>query len=219
MAVSEERNRLARDLHDSAKLESLAASFHLGTALTLFDREPEQAKNHLIEADNLVNSVREELTDLIHELRPPSMNSVQFNETINEYIIEWAYQTGIGAALNVGGFVDLSLEIKQAIYRIMQEALANVARHSSAHNVEVVLSSRDNMVELSVSDDDAGFDTQRQNAGMGLDSMRERAERLNGSFITTVNQDKGRRSVCLSESSSSHPSSGGSILCLNLLLP
>jgi hypothetical protein len=63
------------------------------------------------------------------------MNGAQFDETINEYIIEWAQQTGIRATFKVEGFVDLSLEIKQALYHIMQEALANVARHSSADNV------------------------------------------------------------------------------------
>ena len=104
MAVSEERNRLARDLHDSAKQEALAASFHLGTALTLFERDPQRAKNHLVEADNLVDSVRGELTDLIHELRPPSMNGDNFDETLNEYLIEWAHQTGIKATLKVTRF-------------------------------------------------------------------------------------------------------------------
>lgn len=196
MAVSEERNRLARDLHDSAKQEALAASFHLGTALTLFDRDPEGAKNHLVEADTLVDSVREELTDLIHELRPPSMNGTQFDETINEYIIEWAHQTGIAAVFNVEGFVDLSLEIKQAIYRIMQEALANVARHSSADNVEIALNFLENRVEFSVSDDGSGFDAQEQHAGMGLDSMRERAESLNGSFLIESKLGQGTK-ICV----------------------
>jgi signal transduction histidine kinase len=182
MAVSEERNRLARDLHDSAKQEALAASFHLGTALTLFERDPESAKKHLIEADNLVDSVRGELTDLIHELRPPSMNGARFDETLNEYIIEWAHQTGMRASFNASGSADWSLEIKQAIYRIMQEALANVARHSSAENVEIALKCGENLVDFCVSDDGIGFDTQQQQDGMGLDSMRERAEGLDGIF-------------------------------------
>jgi NarL family two-component system sensor histidine kinase LiaS len=182
MAISEERGRLARDLHDSAKQEALAASFHLGTALTLFESDPESAQKHLMEADNLVDSVRGELTDLIHELRPFSMNGASFDETLNEYIIEWAHQAGIGAALSVEGFADLSLEIKQAIYRILQEALANVARHSSAENVEVVLLMRDQEVEFAVRDDGVGFDPQGQHDGMGLDSMRERAEGLDGAF-------------------------------------
>ena len=193
MAVSEERNRLARDLHDSAKQEALAASFHLGTALTLFDLDPEEAKNHLVEADNLVDSVRGELTDLIHELRPPSMDGAHFDETVNEYVIEWAHQSGITATLHVEGFVDLPLELKQAIYRIMQEALANVARHSFAGNVEVGLKFQVNSVQFSIIDDGSGFDTLHQFDGMGLDSMRERAESLDGDIRIDSEAGKGTR--------------------------
>ncbi len=182
MAVSEERNRLARDLHDSAKQEALAASFHLGTALTLFERDPKSAKSHLVEADNLVDSVRVELTDLIHELRPPSINGDRFDETLNEYIIEWAHQTGIKATLSVDGFIDLPLETKQAIYRILQEGLANVARHSSAEVVEVTMRFGDNSVDFCLRDDGVGFDIQEPHDGMGLDSMRERIESLQGDF-------------------------------------
>ena len=182
IAVSEERNRLARDLHDSAKQEALAASFHLGTALTLFERDPKSAKSHLVEADNLVDSVRVELTDLIHELRPPSINGDRFDETLNEYIIEWAHQTGIEATLSVDGFIDLPLEIKQAIYRIMQEGLANVARHSSAEVVDLTMRFGDNSVDFCLRDDGVGFDIQEPHDGMGLDSMRERIESLQGHF-------------------------------------
>ena len=182
MAVSEERNRLARDLHDSAKQEALAASFHLGTALTLYESDPESAKSHLVEADNLVDSVRGELTDLIHELRPQSMNGKSFGETLNEYIIEWAHQTGIEANLNVEGYIDMSLETKQAIFRLMQEALANVTRHSAADKVDVSMSFKDDVVEFCINDDGQGFDVNQQHDGMGLDSMRERVESLGGDF-------------------------------------
>jgi NarL family two-component system sensor histidine kinase LiaS len=196
IAVSEERNRLARDLHDSAKQEALAASFHLGTALTLFERDPESAKNHLVEAETLVDSVRGELTDLIHELRPISMNGTRFDETLNEYLIEWAHQTGIEVKLKIVGFVDLSLEIKQAIYRIMQEALANVARHSSADIVEVTMRFDNNMVEFCIIDDGVGFDIQQQHDGIGLASMHERVESLTGDFNIESKPGQGTK-VCL----------------------
>jgi len=191
MAVSEERNRLARDLHDSAKQEALAASFHLGTALTLFEQDPQSAKNHLVEADNLVDSVRGELTDLIHELRPPSIKAGEFDEYLNEYMIEWAHQAGIKATMNVIGFSEISLEVKQAIYRIMQEALANVARHSTADQVQVSLNYRENCVELEIQDDGSGFDAQKRFNGIGLDSMRERAESLDGDFSITSSTGHG----------------------------
>ncbi len=182
IAVSEERNRLARDLHDSAKQEALAASFHLGTALTLFELDPESAKNHLVEADNLVDSVRGELTDLIHELRPPSINGSRFDETVNEYIIEWAHQTGIEATLKVDGLIDLPLEIKQAIYRIMQEALANVTRHSSADKVDVMMRFGEKSVEFCISDDGVGFDIQQQHNGMGLELDARTGRIVQGRF-------------------------------------
>ena len=196
MAVSEERNRLARDLHDSAKQEALAASFHLGTALTLFERDPESAKKHLVEADNLVDSVRGELTDLIHELRPPTMNGNQFDETLNEYLIEWAHQTGIKATLKVEGFIDMPLEIKQAIYRIMQEGLANVARHSAAETVEVSMRFGERSVSFCINDNGVGFDPLKPYDGMGLDSMRERVESLQGDFSIESAPGQGTK-VCV----------------------
>ena len=196
IAVSEERNRLARDLHDSAKQEALAASFHLGTALTLFDRDPASAKKHLTEADTLVDSVRVELTDLIHELRPPAMDGGRFDEIINEYIIEWAHQTDIEATLEVDGFSDLPLEIKHSIYRILQEALANVTKHSSADYVDVTMSFKDKSVELSINDDGIGFDVQQPQDGMGLDSMRERAESLEGDFSIQSEPGQGTK-ICI----------------------
>ncbi|MGD9093469.1 MAG: ATP-binding protein, partial [Anaerolineales bacterium] len=138
-----------------------------------------------------MDSVRGELTDLIHELRPTSMNGTHFDETLNEYIIEWAHQTGITATFIVDGFVELSLEIKQGIYRILQEALANVARHSAAESVEVALDFQDSTVKFRVSDDGVGFDPQQEYEGMGLDSMRERAETFNGSFKIESAAGKG----------------------------
>ena len=137
-----------------------------------------------------------ELTDLIHELRPPSMNGARFDETLNEYVIEWAHQTGIEATLDVDGFVDLSLEVKQAIYRIMQEALANVAKHSSAKSVDVTMRFGNYSVEFCISDDGKGFDTQQPHDGMGLDSMRERVESLMGDFSIQSEPGQGTK-VCL----------------------
>ena len=85
----------------------------------------------------------------------------------------------------------MSLEIKQAIYRILQEALANVARHSSAKDVEVALNFQGDWVEFSLSDDGIGFDPLQQHGGMGLDSMRERTEAFNGNFSLESAAGKG----------------------------
>jgi signal transduction histidine kinase len=86
--------------------------------------------------------------------------------------------------------------IKQAIYRIMQEGLANVARHSSADKVDLTMSFRDNVAELCISDDGIGFDIQQQHDGMGLDSMRERVESLNGDFSVQSEDGRGTK-ICI----------------------
>ncbi len=195
MAVSEERNRLARDLHDSAKQQALAASFQLGTALTLYDRQPQVAKQHLVEADALVDSVKNELTNLVHELRPQSIDGQDFAETLKEYAAEWSHRSGIEMNINIEGVDELSLEIREALFRITQEALANTARHSSAHCVEISLEYEADLVKIIIKDDGHGFDKSVQHGGLGLYSMRERAEVLGGSFAVESSPDQGTKIV------------------------
>jgi len=190
MAVSEERNRLARDLHDSAKQQALAASFQLGTAITLFERDPQAAREHLAEADALVDEVRKELTDLIHELRPPTMDGQNLADVLREYAVEWAHRSGIEIEVNVQEPGPLSLEVEQTLYRIAQEALANVARHSAANHVNLLLSYEAGVVTMEIADDGRGFDPRGEHTGMGLVSMRERAEALNGDVV--IESEPGR---------------------------
>ena len=195
MAVSEERNRLARDLHDSAKQQALAASFQLGTALTLYDREPQVAKKHLVEADGLLDSVKNELTNLVHELRPQSVDGQDFAETLKEYGADWSHQSGIEININIEGSDELSLETREALFRIAQEALANIARHSSASCADIYLEYGTDMVKLIIKDDGHGFDKSVQHGGLGLYSMRERAEVLGGNFTVESSPDQGTKIV------------------------
>lgn len=196
MAVSEERNRLARELHDSAKQQALAASFQLGTALTLFECDPQTARRHLLEAENLVDAVRKELTDLILELRPPATDGKDFSGMLNEYAIEWAHQNEIELNFNIEGDNELPLEVGQTLYRILQESLANVSRHSAASRVDLSLLDNEDSVTLIIKDDGIGFDVTRQHDGVGLASMQERSEAANGSFSLESEPGKGTR-ICV----------------------
>jgi two-component system, NarL family, sensor histidine kinase LiaS len=195
MAVSEERNRLARDLHDSAKQQALAASFELGTALTLYERDPGSAKKHLEEADTLLDSVRKELTNLVHELRLQSMDGRNFSETLKEYAIEWSHRSGIALNFKTEGNDELSLEIRETLFRIAQEALANIARHSSASAVDISLEYGTAAMRLVIKDNGHGFDLKAPHGGIGLDSMRERAEVSGGSFSIESALDQGTQIV------------------------
>jgi signal transduction histidine kinase len=180
MAISEERNRLARELHDSAKQQALAASFQLATAVTLLEEDPAAARKHVLEAENLVDSVRLELTDLIHELRPPDMEERALREMIDQYAVEWAHQNDIPVELTLEPGDDVPLETCKAVYRITQEGLANVARHSGATSAAILLSRDGGVLTLTVTDNGRGFDPEALHVGLGLRSMRERVESLNG---------------------------------------
>lgn len=183
MAISEERNRLARDLHDSAKQQALAASFELGTALTLFDRDAEGAKKHLMEADALVDSVRTELTNLVDELRPHAIGAYEFTETLNEYALDWSQRSGIEVNIHFEGKEELSLDHREILFRIAQEALANIDRHSAAEKVNLNLDYGANNIIMTIEDNGSGFDTNASYSGVGLRSMRERTDVLGGKFL------------------------------------
>jgi NarL family two-component system sensor histidine kinase LiaS len=198
MAVSEERNRLARDLHDSAKQQALAASFQLGTALTLYDHDPQSAKKHLLEADALVDSVRNELTNLVHELRPMPADKQDFLEMLKEYVEDWSHRSGIEFnidIIDIKGNNELSLVTREALFRVAQEALANIARHSSASRADVSLDYETDVVKMIINDNGHGFDKNVRHGGLGLYSMQERVDVLGGSFTVESSQEQGTRIV------------------------
>jgi signal transduction histidine kinase len=188
LAVMEERNRLARDLHDSAKQKAFAALAQLGTAKGVLNSNGNghgngngnSANIHLSEAENLVSDVIQELTFLVQEIYPIALQEKGLTIALREYIYEWENRNDITMQFTTRNDRRLSLEVEQAIYRVTQEALANVARHSHARRVDVSLVYSEDSVQLSVSDDGCGFETNSKPNGMGLRSIRERISSIHG---------------------------------------
>jgi two-component system, NarL family, sensor histidine kinase LiaS len=180
LSVMEERNRLARDLHDSAKQQAFAASAQLATARALWRQNSEAAEAHLQEAEVLVDRVRQELTDLIQELRPPTFKGGGLAAALHEYALDWGHQNGIRITTQLCSDGELPPESEQTLFRIAQEALANVARHSHANRVLLSLENRAQQVCLTVQDNGCGFDSSLEQFGVGLCSMRERARIIGG---------------------------------------
>jgi NarL family two-component system sensor histidine kinase LiaS len=178
LLVVEERNRLARDLHDSAKQMAFAASAQISTVRRLIEQDPQQAQSHVEQADRLINDLREELTNLIKELRPPVLKDKGLVLALKEVAADWSQQNGIELDLRVKNERSLPLDIEQAVYKIVQEALSNVARHSQADNVFLRLVYSDQSLKCSIKDDGKGFDPLKDHAGFGLQSLRERASGL-----------------------------------------
>ncbi len=180
LAVVEERNRIARDLHDSAKQQAFAAAGQIGAAQALLARDPAAAAEHLREAEELLSSLRQELSLLIEELRPAALEEKGLGAALQEYVERWSRRSGITGVVELRGNALLSLEMEQALFRIAQEALANVARHSEARRVRLALLYGGGGVKLQVVDDGTGFEPQRVTAGFGLNSIRQRAASLPG---------------------------------------
>ena len=179
LAVMEERNRLARDLHDSAKQKAFAALAQLGTARGILNGHGSSVTMHLNEAENLVTDVIQELTFLVQEIYPFALQEKGLATALREHIFEWENRNDTAVQLITRNERRLPLDVEQALYRITQEALANVARHSHARRVDLSLVYNGDSVQLSVSDDGCGFDTNK-NHGMGLRSIRERVGSIRG---------------------------------------
>ena len=198
LATLEERNRLARDLHDSVKQQIFAVSMQIGATKVLLKRDIDAAEGRLNEAEKLVHQAQQELTSLIRELRPVALEGKGLAAALRELATEWAQQTNIVANVRVEGtsqrghqqdnqqrahpqgvpllYTDervegsqetmgvqtLPLSVEEALFRVAQEALANVARHSKATLVQMILTITDETVTLSIVDNGQGFDTTRQ---------------------------------------------------------
>jgi signal transduction histidine kinase len=192
LAVMEERNRLARDLHDSAKQKAFAALAQLGTARGILNGHRSGVTMHLNEAENLVTDVIQELTFLVQEIYPIALQEKGLVTTLREHIFEWENRNDTIIQLVTRNDRRLPLEVEQALYRITQEALANVARHSQARRVDLSLVYNGDSVQLSVSDDGCGFDMNTKH-GMGLRSIRERVGSIRGTVQIQSAPGQGTR--------------------------
>ena len=191
LATLEERNRLARDLHDSVKQQVFATAMQLGAAQAMLDTDPATAKTHLHEAEQLARQAQQELTGLIQELRPAALEGKGLVEALRGYVDDWSRRTAIAAEVKVVGERPLLLKMEQPLFRVAQEALANVARHSGASRVTLRLAWHETSFTMTVTDDGHGFDIQATAYGMGLKSMQERLAGVNGRLTITSAQNQG----------------------------
>ncbi len=196
LATLEERNRLARDLHDSVKQQIFAISMQIGAIKVLLGRDTIAAKKRLDETETLVRQAQQELTTLIKELRPVALEGKGLVEALRELMTQWMQQTGIIAKLQVEGQQILPLTVEEALFRVAQEALSNVARHSNATLVQMKLSVVGDTVTLSIADNGQGFDSaQRKGRGVGLLSMQERMKALGGGVRVESSPGKGTQVI------------------------
>src|ERR671917_312128 len=198
LATLETRNRFARDLHDSVKQQVFATSFQVAAARALVERDTKAAEAHLTQAEELARQAQRELNVLIGELRPAALEGKGLSSALRDYLEDWSRRAEIPAEYHVRGEREVPLEVEQALFRVAQDALANVAKHSGAGSVDVDLIYASGSMTLRVADDGRGFDPAKNpGEGFGLQSMNERLEKLGGRVEVESVPGKGTRVTCV----------------------
>jgi signal transduction histidine kinase len=180
-AREEERLRLRRDLHDGLGPKLAGQTLKLEAAMDALDSETETARALLKESMTESQTLITEIRRLVYGLRPPALDQLGLLAAIREQAAQ--YQTnGLQVAVSAPeSLPNLPAAVEVAAYRIIQEALTNVAKHAQARNCTVSLAI-DNDLEIVVNDDGVGFPLTRR-VGVGLLSMRERAEEIRGTCM------------------------------------
>ena len=191
-AVAAERGRLARDLHDAVTQTLFSASLTAEVLPRIWERNPEDGMLRLEKLRELTRGALAEMRTLLLELRPAALAEMPLGDLLRQLAEGIAGRTRIAIDVTVTGEGYISPEVKIALYRIAQEALNNVAKHSKAQSAAVTLNHVDRQIKLSISDNGIGFDPEANRlTQLGLRIMAERAEAIGASLNLNSSVDRG----------------------------
>jgi two-component system NarL family sensor kinase len=197
LGASEERNRLAREIHDTLAQGLAGIALHLETADALLESgmDGSRVKEAITQALSLTRANLEEARRSVMDLRAAPLEGRSLPEALDALVREWASRRKIHAEFElVGGSLPLPVRVQVGLYRIVQEALTNVGRHALASCVTVQLTMMADQVRLVVEDDGRGFDLAKVSGQhFGLIGMNERANLLSGSLEICSTPGEGTR--------------------------
>ena len=185
-AHEEERARIARELHDSVAQSLLKIIYAAGFALDFLKEDPKLAVEEIDEVQQRAKDCLRELREIMANLRPTSLDILGLKETIVRYAEQFEEEYAISTSVDLRGLESIPPSVELAIFRILQEELVNVRKHSNAESVRIKSETSQGDLILTVEDDGVGFDPEllaaEQESGehLGLMAMRERAELLGG---------------------------------------
>lgn len=192
----EERNRLARELHDTIKQQTYASRMQLSAAVNLIDTEPEQAKSHVEAALQLNRESQQELKLIIEQLRPAKLQEKGLPAAMTEYLDQWHQTQAIEVEKRINPLLNIPLKIEVELYRIMQECLANIVRHAKATKVVVSLNEENGLINMSLQDNGIGFEPGNvPQSSSGLAGMQERLKGIGGELIIDSIPGTGTRII------------------------
>jgi signal transduction histidine kinase len=176
LATMKERQRLARDLHDAVSQTLFSASLVADVLPRLWERNPEEGRKRLEEIRQLTRGALAEMRTLLLELRPAALTDAELGDLLKQLAASITGRARIPVNVEIEGHCETSPEVKVALYRIAQEALNNVAKHSGATSARVNLICQPDSIELIIGDNGRGFNENHTSASsLGLGIMQERA--------------------------------------------
>ncbi|NLW23022.1 MAG: sensor histidine kinase [Tissierellia bacterium] len=200
-AQEEERQRLARDIHDGPAQSMANILVKTEICERLMDIDKERSKKELQDLKRIVRNTLGDIRKTIYDLRPMSLDDLGLVPTLERYIYNFKENTGINVELEViGNVISLNSAIEIAVFRIVQEALNNIQKHSQATDVKIIVEYSLTKLNLSIIDNGKGFNVEEINkiggtttGGFGLINMRERVELLEGNLQIKSAPGKGTR--------------------------
>jgi signal transduction histidine kinase len=195
LAVTQERNRLARELHDTLAHSLSAVAVQIEAAQALSEVDTAGGKKMIGQALETTRSGLTEARRSLKALRASPLEDLGLALAVRDLAESVAARAGLKLELHIGSHLeDLPPEVEQCLYRVAQEALSNVARHANAASVQVGIARDNEHVRLTVEDDGCGFDTAAvADTRYGLMGLRERAESIGGRLYVESAKDKGTK--------------------------
>lgn len=182
----QERTRIAREIHDSLGQVLAAQSIQLENAALFLEMDLAKSRTSLVTARQLGRTALKEVRQSVATLRVEPFQGKSLEEAINQILENFSQATGMLPAIVLNVRQTLPLEMRTVLYRILQEALTNIGRHSYATQVTIQVQEKPhkgkNAINLTVIDNGQGFDPEQDAVGFGLQCMRERAIALDGEF-------------------------------------
>ena len=184
-ASQEERNRLARELHDSIKQQIFVIQTAAATVEARFEQDETGAKEALGLVRNSARDAMAEMEAMLDQLRAATLGNAGLVEAIKKQCEALGFRTGAEVEFQHGKLPPdgaMAVGAREAIFRVAQEALSNIARHARATKVSVFLTAGGGRLDLMIRDNGAGFDLEKRPRGMGIGNMVIRAEEVSGVF-------------------------------------
>ncbi|MEG4022327.1 sensor histidine kinase [Microcoleus sp. S13C4] len=192
-ATLQERNRIAREIHDGLGHTLAAQTIQLNNALLFWKSEDEKALEFLKQAKQLGSEALLEIRKSVSVLRSNPLQGLSLESAINKLLQDFQRMTAIEVSNSIRLPVLLSQEINTTLYRIVQESLTNIHKHADGTMVTVGLQQHAGHIYLSISDNGKGFDPAQNTTGFGLQGMRERVAALSGLFAIYSEPGNGCR--------------------------